>query len=186
MKLSIVLRSQPAMMSAMQNILGQWLSSLKQFISMCLFLSSPERLPSNYYCTTLTIFVYYLLCFGLVNEERSFAELSANLTLELGLLALFVFTGLRWKKLMPRFQQTFLALVGINMVMTLMAIPLHRSEASDESLLQNPLYYLLLLWNLAAMSLVFRRSFEIPTHLSAMIAFNFYVLYQFILVWFYW
>ena len=71
------------------------------------------------------------------------------------------------------------------MVMTLMVIPLYRIEASDETLLQNPLYYLLLLWNLAAMSLVFKRSFEIPTHLSAMIAFNFFVIYQFILVWFY-
>jgi hypothetical protein len=172
-------------MSAMQNILGPWLSSLKQYVSMCLFLSSPERLPCNAYCTTLTILLYYLLCLGLVDEERGFAELAAHLTLELILLALFVATGLRWKKLMPRFQQTFSAMVGINMLMTLLAIGLNQIDTDYESQLQNPLFYLLLLWNLAAMSLVFKRALEIPTHLSAMIAFNYYVFYQFILIWFY-
>ncbi len=153
---------------------------------MCLFLSSPERLPCNAYCTTLTILLYYLLCLGLVDEERGFAELAAHLTLELILLALFVATGLRWKKLMPRFQQTFSAMVGINMLMTLLAIGLNQIDTDYESQLQNPLFYLLLLWNLAAMSLVFKRALEIPTHLSAMIAFNYYVFYQFILIWFYW
>ena len=152
---------------------------------MCLFLSSPERLPCNAYCTTLTILLYYLLCLGLVDEERGFAELAAHLTLELILLALFVATGLRWKKLMPRFQQTFSAMVGINMLMTLLAIGLNQIDTDYESQLQNPLFYLLLLWNLAAMSLVFKRALEIPTHLSAMIAFNYYVFYQFILIWFY-
>lgn len=174
------------MMSAMQNILGQWLLSLKQYVSMCLFLSSPERLPCNPYCTALTIFAYFLLLPGLVDEERGFAALSAHLILELGLLALFVFASLSWKKSVPRFQQTFSALVGINMVMTLIAIPLYRIETGYESQLQNPLFYLLLIWNLAAMSLVFKRALEIPTHLSAMIAFNYYVFYQFILIWFYW
>jgi len=173
-------------MSRMQNILGQWLTSLKQYVAMSLFLSSPERLPHSSYCTTLTIFFYYLLCLGLVDEERGFTELSAHLTLELGLLALFVYTGLRWKGSMSRFQQTFSALVGINMLITLASILVYRIETGHENILQNPLFYLLLIWNLAAMSLVFKRSFEISTHLSAMIAFNYYVIYQFVLIWFYW
>ena len=174
------------MMSPMQNIIGQWLSSLKQYVAMSLFLSSPERLPCNPYCTTLTIFCYYLLCLGLVDETRSFTELSAHLTLEMGLLALFVYAGLRWKGSMARFQQTFSALVGINMLITLASILVYRIDTGHENMLENPLFYLLLIWNLAAMSLVFKRAFEISTHLSAMIAFNYYVLYQFVLIWFYW
>jgi hypothetical protein len=174
------------MMSPMQTILGQWLFSLKQYISMSLFLSSPERLPCNRYCTGLTILTYYLLCLGLVDEERGFAELAAHLTLELGLLALFVYTGLRWKKSMARFQQTFSALVGVNMIVTLASILLYRIDTGYENPLENPLFYLLLLWNLAVMSLIFKRALDIPVHLSAMIAFNYYVVYQFILIWFYW
>jgi len=170
----------------MQNILGQWLISLKQYVAMSLFLSSPERLPYSRYCTGLTIFTYYLLCLVLVDEERGFAELAAHLTLELGLLALFAYTGLRWKKSLVRFQQTFSALIGINMIITLASILLYRVDTGHENLFENPLFYLLLIWNLAVMSLIFKRAFEIPVHLSAMIAFNYYVVYQFILIWFYW
>ncbi|MFZ9036551.1 MAG: hypothetical protein ACO3DT_00655 [Gammaproteobacteria bacterium] len=170
----------------MQNIIGQWLVSLRQYVSLSLFLSSPERLPYNPLCTALTIFTYYMLCLGLVDEERSFGELSAHLTLELSLLALFVYGGLRWKNSIARFQQTFSALVGINMVITLASILVYRIDTGQDNLFENPLFYLLLIWNLAAMSLIFKRSLEIPVHLSAMIAFNYYVFYQFILVWFYW
>ena len=173
------------MMSQMQNITGQWLLSLRHYLSMMLLLSSPQRLPYNPYCIALTIFAYYLVCLLLVNPERSYGELSAHLTLELALLALVVYMGLRWKKLLPRFQQTFSALVGINLLITLVTIVLIQFETSDESLAENPLFYLLLFWNLAAMSQVYKRAFEISVFLSAMIAFNYYVLYQFILAWFY-
>jgi len=174
------------MMSPMQNILGQWLTSLKQYAAMSLFLSGPERLPYNTNCTVLTIFAYYLLCLTLVDQDRSFTELSAHLTLELGLVALFVYTGLRWKGSLSRFQQTFSALVGINLLITLVSILVYRVDTGYDNILQNPAFYLLLFWNLAVMSLIFKRAFEITTHLSAMIAFNYYVIYQFILIWFYW
>lgn len=170
----------------MQYIIGQWLRSLKQYVAMSLFLSSPDRLPYNPYCTALSIFFYYLLCLGLVDETRSFTELSAHLTFELGLLALFVYAGLRWRGAVPRFQQTFSALVGINMLITLASILLYRIDTGSENMLDNPLFYLLLVWNLAAMSLIFKRAFEISTHLSAMLAFNYYVIYQLTLIWFYW
>ena len=170
----------------MQNILGLWLTSLGQYVYMSLFLSSPARLPYSPHCTALTLLSYYLLCLLLVDEERGFAELSAHLTLEISLLALVAYLGLRWKNSMARFQQTFSALVGINMLMTVVSIIVYRFGDGYENMLQNPIFYLLLLWNLAIMSLIFKRSFEISTFLSAMIAFNYYVVYQFILIWIYW
>ncbi len=170
----------------MQNTLGQWLLSLRQYVSLSLFLSSPSRLPYSPQSTVLTLLVYYLLCLALVDDERSYAELSAQLTLELGLLALVVHVGLRWKNSMTRFLQTFSALAGVNLLITLVSILVYRLVGDAENMLQNPLFYLLLLWNLAVMSLIFKRAFEISTFLSAMIAFNYYVVYQFLLVWFYW
>jgi len=170
----------------MQKIFGQWLLSLRQYVSLCLFLSSPSRLPYSPQSLALTLLAYYLLCLALVDEERGYAELSAHLTLEIGLLALVVYIGLRWKDSMVRFIQTFSALVGINMMITLASILVYRFASDYENMLQNPLFYLLLLWNLAIMSLIFKRAFEISTFMSAMIAFNYYVVYQFVLVWFYW
>jgi hypothetical protein len=40
----------------------------------------------------------------------------------------------------------------------------------------------LLVWNLAALSLIFKRSFEIQTVLAGFIAFNYFLLYEFILI----
>ena len=47
------------MMSAMQDILGQWLTSLRHYFYMCLFLSSPERLPYSPQALLLTGFAYF-------------------------------------------------------------------------------------------------------------------------------
>ena len=170
----------------MHSIPGLWLTSLRQYVAMSLFLSGPSRLPYSPHCTALTILAYYLLCLLLIDEQRGFAELFSQLTLELALLALIVYVGLRWKDRMPRFLQTFSSLVGINMMITIVSIFVYRYAGDSETMLQNPLFYLLLLWNLAVMSLIFKRAFEISTFLSAMIAFNFYVVYQFVLVLIYW
>ena len=170
----------------MQNILGLWLLSLRQYVSLSLFLSSPSRLPYSLHCTALTLLAYYLLCLALVDEERGYAELSAQLTLELGLLALVVYIGLRWRERLSRFLQSFTALAGINLLITLVSIVVYHFASGEENLLQNPVFYLLLIWNLAVISLIFKRAFEISTFVSAMIAFNYYVFYQFVLVWFYW
>ena len=39
--------------------------------------------------------------------------------------------------------------------------------------------------NLAIISLIFKRSFEITTQLSAMISFNYFVVYQILVYWMY-
>ena len=171
---------------SMQTILGQWLFSLRQYLSLSLFLSSPARLPQSPYCAALTVLAYYLLCLALVDENRPYTEIAAQLTLELGMLAGLVYVGLRWRGKLPRFVQTFSALAGVNLVITLASIAVYRFATGFENLLQNPVFYLLLLWNLAVMSLIFKRAFEISTFLSAMLAFNFYVAYQFVLVGIYW
>jgi hypothetical protein len=175
------------MMSPMQNILGQWLASLKHYLLMCLLLSSPERLPYNPFCIALTAFVYLLLGLLLVDEQRSYAAVCAQITLELGMLGLITWVGLKWKDSMSRFLQTFSALLGINVVITAVTIPVYRATSSFDDSIENVLIYVtlvILVWNLAVLSLIFKRAFEISTHLSAMISFNYFVLYQFIVIWF--
>ncbi len=176
------------MMSQMQNIIGQWLLSLKHYILMCLLLSSPERLPYSAHSIALTIFSYLLIGLLLVDEQRSYAIVCAQLALELGMLGLIAYAGLRWKKLPARFQQTFSALLGTNMIITAAMIPVYRSVLNHTDNMENLLIYLtlvIMIWNLAVLSLIFKRSFEISTHLSAMISFNYFVVYQFIIIWFF-
>ena len=176
------------MMAPMQDIIGQWLLSLKQYILMCLLLSSPERLPYSPHSIALTVFSYLLIGLLLVDEQRSYAMVCAQIALELGMLGLIAYAGLRWKKSLARLQQTFSALLGINVIITAATIPVYRSAVSHTDGMENLLIYVtlvILIWNLAVLSLIFKRSFEISTHLSAMISFNYFVVYQFIVIWFF-
>ncbi len=171
----------------MHNIIGEWLISLKHYLLMCLLLSSPERLPYNPYCVTLTLFIYFLIGLLLVDEQRSYAAVCAQISLELVMLGSIAYWGLRWKKSPGRFLQTFSALIGINMIITAVTIPVYRSVTQNETNIENLLIYVtlaILIWNLAILSLIFKRALAISTHLSAMIAFNYFVLYQFIVIWF--
>ena len=174
------------MMSAMQPIIGQWLFSLKHYLLMCLLLSSPARLPANPFPMLLTGFVYLMLGLFLVGEERSYLTVCLQILIELLMLGLISYTLLRLKRLHNRLQQTFAALLGITVVFTLFTIPIYR-VVSDSGLVENSLLsyfiYGIQIWNLAVLSLIFKRSFEISTQLSAIIAFGYFVIYH---ITFYW
>ncbi len=176
------------MMSFMQGLLIPWLESLKHYAYMCLLLSSPERLPYAPQATLLTIFVYFAVGLLLIDAQQGAAAIGGQILLEISMLGVMAYIGLNLKGLLPRWQQTFSALVGINLVITAVSIPLRSVLDIDSSEPNRPLLYLtllLLVWNLAVVSLIFRRAFEISVQLSAMIAFSYFVVYQIVSVWFY-
>jgi hypothetical protein len=156
---------------------------------MCVFLSSPERLPCNPLCILISLFAYLLIGLLLVSEQRGMAAISAHIFLEVITLALVAYAGLYWSKSLPRFQQTFSALVGINMVITAVAIPVVQlaanggANADETGNLQQITELLIVIWNLAVISLIFKRAFTISTQLSAIMSFNYYVVFQFLVIW---
>ena len=175
----------------MINHLTQWTYCLKHYVMMCLLSSSPERLPNSIQCITLSLVSYLLLGLMLVDAQRSYLDIVGQISLELALLTLIAYVGLRLRKTLSRFYQTLSALVGANLMMTAVSLPIYRlvidNSISSESLTQVEvnLAVALILWNLAVLSLVFKRAFDIGTLVSAMITFNYFVLYQLIIVWFY-
>jgi len=175
----------------MAQTFGQWLLCLKHYGLMCVFLSSPERLPSNPLCILISVFAYLLIGLLLVDEQRGMAAVSAQIFLEVITLALAAYAGLYWKKSLSRFQQTFSALVGINLVISAVAIPIFRlvangsENAVDINSLRLMTELLIVIWNLAVLSLIFKRAFAISTQLSAIMSFNYYLVYQFLVIWFF-
>lgn len=174
----------------MLNHLQQWLVCLKHYALMCLFVSSPARLPPGLHCILLSLFCYAMLGFALVDTERSYIIVLLQILLELGLLALICYAGLKWKDKLPRFSQTFSALVGVNLLLSAISIPVYHAlvQQSDGVASVNQaainVTMLIIFWNLAVLSLIFKRAFDITTLLSAMISFNYFLLYQFIVIWF--
>lgn len=174
------------MMSHMQNLIGQWLLSLKHYVLMCLLLSSPDRLPYSPQCIVLSVSSYLMIGLFLVDEQRGYAVIFAQIFLELALLGLIAYIGLQRKKSLTRLPQTFSALAGINLIITLVTIPVYHGLANYADGAQDRLVYVaLVVWNLAVLSLIFKRAFEISTRLSAMISFNYFVVYILSVIWFF-
>jgi hypothetical protein len=173
------------MMSRMRNILGHWLVSLRHYFWMCLLLSSPERLPYNPYAFALTVFAYFAIGGLLVDNANDYGVIAARILLEMAMLAAIVRVGLNIRQWPQRFAQTFSALVGINLLVTAVSIPLQALVGVDieqPSALALYLFVVILVWNLAAISLVFKRAFEISTPLSAMLSFSYFVVNYIIVV----
>ncbi len=175
----------------MVQLLNQWLYCLKHYALMSVFVSTPDKLPYRLDCLILTLFCYCLLGFALVDEQHGYGLVLLQIALEVTLLALLAFLGLKWLAKLSRFSQCFSALVGVNFVISAVTIPIiHRitPDINSESAVDSELLYVtmvMVFWNLAAISQILKRAFEVNTVMSAMIAFNYFLIYQFTVVWFY-
>jgi hypothetical protein len=171
--------------------LKQWTHCLKHCAMMALLASSPEKLPNNVYCILLSLTSYLLVGLMLVDEQRSYLIIVGHIALELILLTLITYVTLRIRKTLPRMLQTMSALIGTNLIMTSVSLPLyslvidHNVSAQSVSQLEINLSMALIFWNLAVLSLIFKRAFGLGTLISAMVSFNYFVLYQLIILWLY-
>jgi len=111
-----------------------------------------------------------------------------KVAIEMGLLALFVKVGLKVTKKPERFIQTMSALVGSGMIISLISVPIYYIfipqflEQQDVSQTVVNITLLLLVWNLAIISHIFKRSLEVSTLMSAVIAFNYLIVFQIIII----
>lgn len=169
----------------------QWMISLKHYVLMCLFVSGPDRLPGSLHSILFSLFCYFIIGFSLVDEQRSYATIVTQIAIELALLSLVIYTALKWKKLLSRLYQSFSALLGVNMVISAVGIPIYeiltQGIDNDTELSRSALNatLVLVIWNLAVMSLIFKRALNINTAFAAMISFNYFVVYQLLIIWLY-
>ena len=173
----------------MAHYFQQWLYCLKHYVLICLFSSGPQRLPNSAACVALSCFAYFLIGFALTSAQRGYGSVAFQILLELALLSLLAYVGLRWKNMLNRFTQTCSALIGINLIISVVTIPffhlLNDNAGSTDAIDSKVLFatILMVFWNLAVLSQIFRQAFETNTLVSAMIAFNYFLVYQFTVVW---
>ena len=155
---------------------------------MCLFLSSPDRLPLRGQYIALTFLAYFLTGLLLVDEHRSYLSICAQIVYEQLLLFIIAWFGLNARGYLSRLQQSYSALLGVNLVISLATILIYQltdsmTVGADPGNGFITVTLLVILWNLAVLSLLFKRSFEISTPVAAMISFGFFVFYQFSVFW---
>ena len=156
---------------------------------MCLLKSGPDRLPGGVQNILLSLFCYCLVGFALVDEQRSYSTILQQIGLELLLLALICYSGLKWKDLLPRFTQTFSALLGVNIIISAASILVYRMLLQDDAgtgefdrtALNATM--VIVIWSVVVMSTIFKKAFEINTPLAFMISILNFFIYQFIVFW---
>ena len=170
----------------MTHIFKLWLVCLQQYLQLCLFRSTPARLPYHPFTIALTLGAYLVVGFILLLDQRGLLSIVAQIGLEVGILYLVTRVALSLRRKPERLVQTLSALIGVNLVIGIISVPVSHflppstPEQVDPLTLQVNL--VILVWNLAVISLIFKRSFDINTALAAFIAFNYFLLYEFILI----
>lgn len=171
----------------MNRLILQWLECLKHYVRMCLFLSSPSNLPYSQGCILLTLLAYIGVGNLLLGDDRNLLSIALQIGIEVLLLFAISYTVLRLTHKLGRLIQTLSALIGINLIVSIVSLPLLLMlPATGDDTTIDPLFLqlnlALLLWNLAIISLIFKRAFEIRTLLAGFIAFNYFLLYEYLLI----
>lgn len=171
----------------MARLILQWLHCLKLFVQLSLFLASPASLPYSPSCLILTLLAYLASGVFLLGDQYSLPVILAMTIIETLLLLAISFIMLKFSRRSERLLQTITALVGANLIMSLVSVPLlmllpDAPTAEQPGTLTLQLNLLLLFWNLAVISLIFKRAFEIRTIVAGIIAFNYFLLYELLLM----
>jgi len=171
----------------MVSIFSQWLICLKIFVQMTLFSASPARLPYSLPCLLLTLLAYVIAGEILLGDQRSFPSILVQIALEFLILYAISYITLKFNGRLERLLQTMTALSGVSLIISLVSIPL--VFVLPESPGENEIHpvtlqinLLLLFWNLAVISLIFKRAFGINTLAAGFIAFNYFLLYELLLL----
>ncbi len=169
------------------HLLRLWLYCWVQFIRLSLFLSTPAKLPWNPALLAMTLVAYVLVGQLILGGIRPFADILLQIGIEVALLAWVTAIMLRLRQHRERFVQTLHALIGVNLIVSLTSYPLMEllpSPMRDDQpdMLAVQLSLLLLVWNLAAISLIFRRAFEIGTLAAGFLAFGYFLVFEWLLM----
>jgi hypothetical protein len=169
------------------KIFREWLISLRLYLQLSLFLAFPSSLPYSPGALVLSVFAYILVGVALLGEIKNLFQIMLQIGIEILILYLISYSVLALQKKPQRLLQTMSSLIGVNLIISIASLLLvamlpdmQRSETPDPMLIQ--LNLAILLWNLAAISLIFKRSFEIKTITAGFIAFNYLLLYEFIIL----
>ncbi len=137
---------------------------LKLFYDIALFKKSPADIPSSPFLQGLVIVSYLTINFLILFMSNSWANAVVQIVVEISLIAIFCHVVLSWHKKLARYSQTFIALLGVDVVISLCAIPALASlstpmpEKSSFYLVAVFVYILLVLWHWLAAGHIFRKA----------------------------
>ncbi len=151
-------------------------------LKICLLRAGPQDLPDSK--ALLRFFCVAYIATGFLSSMVTFGPSVALILalLDVSFLALFVYALLKFQGLLSRYNQTFLALLGVGALMMFLSVPFLLLQ-SGSMLAGEPatglpaiLITLLTFWNLAAMGHVFKNAVNTSVFMGALISVSYLLL----------
>ncbi len=171
----------------MSQLLNLWIYSLKHYGLMCLFRSSPSNLPVYPQVIALSLVAYVAVGYILLGQHRSLASIVIQIFIEVMILLTVTQVALMLIQRRERLFQTMSALIGVNLIISLVTVPVFQLlpatvEGGPVDPIALQINIMLLIWNLAVISLIFKRAFDIRTMSAGFLAFSYFLVYEAVLL----
>lgn len=159
-----------------------------RFFDICMLRSGPQDLPSSAFLLrgvlALNIVIGVLVSFPVSGFEHSLMEVS----LDLFLLSILLYTGLQWRGLTLRFTQIFIALMGTGIVFGMLMMPvvyqLVASKAAGEPALFAALvWWGIVFWNITVFAYILQQGLDIKFNVAFTLAIMYILLFWQISSW---
>jgi hypothetical protein len=153
---------------------------LRQLIALCLLRIGPEDLPGNARLPWLLAAGYALSGGLMFMADEGFAVGMAQAAVDAALLAGFVWGALKVREHPERFTQTYAAMVGISLVISLLSWPV--MSAAPSEVVANELHpaqiglLALLVWSLIAQGQVLRRALDASAGVGLLLVFLYFMV----------
>ena len=153
---------------------------LRQLLELCLLRIGPEDLPGDARLPWVLAAGYVLSSGLMFMAEDGFVIGMAQAAVDAALLAGFVFGALKMREHSERFNQTYAAMVGISVVISLLSWPVFSAVPTE--LGSNELHpaqiglLVLLMWSLIAQGQVLRRALETSAGMGLLLVFVYFMV----------
>ena len=149
---------------------------IRLFARVCLFRSGPEDIPFAPPLVAILLAIWLLVQFinGALQTGLSVAQMIGVQMLSMLLMLGASAAILAFKGLQARWTQTALALIGVDIALSLVSIPLLllNHAIGQQIPLINGLYLMLVVWQLAVQSFIYHRALSVSPLLGLALAFG--------------
>lgn len=159
------------------------------YLRTIFFKASPDELPAHALCIVKSLLLYVGVYIFLLDLQSSFVEILLKVLLEFGLLLGIIVLGLKITDHQERLTQTLSAVVGVNLLISLIGSLIYYiinpdvlSGQTEPTQGMVNASIILLIWNLSVISHIFKRSFEISTLMASILAFNYFILFEVLII----
>ncbi len=141
---------------------------LKLFFEIALLKKSPEDIPSSLFLQYLIVAIYLFISFLMLFMSVPWTQALLEIAVEVTFIAIFCRVTLSWGKKLARYRQTFIALLGVDALISFCAFPALATlntpmpENSSFFLFAILIAIILILWHWVTAGHIFRHALAEP------------------------